>query len=101
MSRGGVAEKAASAIFILGLLAYVTGAIFLFFHGTTPGKRVLNMYVVNESGERAGFWTMLFREWIGKWISAVVFGLGFLSILWDRDRQGWHDKLASTYVTQP
>ncbi|MCL6558264.1 MAG: RDD family protein, partial [Firmicutes bacterium] len=45
-----------------------------------------------------GFLTMLIREWIGKWISGLILGLGFLWILFDRDNQGWHDKLMSTYV---
>lgn len=84
-------------IFVLGF-GYIIWALRLFTKGTTPGKSILGMYVVRESGERATFGTMLFREWIGKWISGFVFGLGFLWILFDKDRQGWHDKLASTYV---
>jgi len=44
---------------------------------------------------------MLFREWIGKWISALVFLAGFLWIILDKENQGWHDKLASTYVVEP
>jgi uncharacterized RDD family membrane protein YckC len=43
---------------------------------------------------------MLGREWIGKWISAVVFFLGYLWILFDPERQGWHDKLMSTWVVE-
>jgi len=47
----------------------------------------------------AGFFIMLIREWIGKAIiSGMIFSLGFLWILFDRDNQGWHDKLVSTYV---
>ena len=82
-------------------LAYVVWALVLFARGTTPGKHLLGMRVVKEDGRHAGFLTMLFREWIGKWISGVVFGLGFLWILFDRDNQGWHDKIASTYVVEP
>ena len=46
-----------------------------------------------------GFMTMLLREWIEKWISGLILLLGFLWILFDKDHQGWHDKLMSTYVT--
>jgi len=81
------------------LIAYTIYAIRLFAHAT-PGKKMLNMYVVKEDGERAGFLTMLFREWIGKWISGLVFLLGYLWMLIDKDRQAWHDKLASTYVVE-
>jgi uncharacterized RDD family membrane protein YckC len=66
-------------------------AIRLFWQGTTPGKNLLNMQVVKEDGQRAGFGTMLFTEWIGKWVSGFVFGLGYLWILSDKDRQAWHD----------
>ncbi len=85
---------------IVLILAYVVWALALFARGTTPGKRALSMYVVKESGQRAGFGTMLFREWIGKWISGLLLMLGFLWILFDKDRQGWHDKLASTFVVE-
>jgi len=43
---------------------------------------------------------MLLREWIGRWLSGLLFGLGYLWILLDKDRQAWHDKLASTYVVE-
>jgi uncharacterized RDD family membrane protein YckC len=83
------------------LIAYVVWAITLFAQGTTPGKNLLGLRVVKETGEHAGFWAMLVREWIGKWwISQLILGLGFVWILLDRDRQGWHDKLMSTYVVQ-
>jgi len=82
------------------LIVYIIWAIRLFANGTTPGKLALGMYVVKEDGKRAGFGTMLFREWIGKWVSGLVLGLGYLWILIDKDRQAWHDKLASTYVAE-
>jgi uncharacterized RDD family membrane protein YckC len=82
------------------LLAYVFVALRLFARGTTTGKKLLGMYVIKETGQPAGFGTMLFREWIGKVISGAVLLLGYLWILLDKDRQGWLDKLASTYVIE-
>jgi uncharacterized RDD family membrane protein YckC len=58
------------------------------------------MTVVQESGIPAGFGRMLVREWIGKWISGIVFGLGYIWILLDKANQGWHDKLVSTFVVE-
>ena len=87
---------------IIGLLlffAYIIWALVLFARGTTPGKKVLRMRVIKEDGTPAGFITMLLREWIGKWISGLILSLDFLWILFDKDNQGWHDKLMSTYVT--
>jgi uncharacterized RDD family membrane protein YckC len=91
----------ASRSFGLGFLlfvAYMIWAIRLFSQGTTPGKKMLGMRVVKESGEGAGFIVMLVREVIGKAISGAIFALGYFWILLDKDRQGWHDKLVSTYV---
>lgn len=97
-------ETGAGVGIILGfglLIAYAVWALVLFSRGTTPGKLLLGMRVVKEDGNPAGFFTMLLREWIGKWISGFVIALGFLWILFDKENQGWHDKLMSTYVVEP
>ncbi len=105
---GGIAaaiggEGGGGAGTLLGFLlfvAYGVWALVLFARGTTPGKKLLGMKVVREDGRNAGFLTMLIREWIGKPISGMIFSLGFLWILFDRDNQGWHDKLVRTYVVE-
>ena len=43
---------------------------------------------------------MLGREWIGKWISGLIFLLGYVWILIDKENQGWHDKILATYVVE-
>ena len=43
------------------------------------------------------FWQVVVRV-IGFYISMAVFFLGFLWILIDSGRRGWHDKLARTKV---
>jgi uncharacterized RDD family membrane protein YckC len=40
--------------------------------------------------------TML--RYLGYWLSAIPLGLGFLRVLRDDRQQGWHDKLAGTYM---
>jgi uncharacterized RDD family membrane protein YckC len=85
---------------IMAMLAavYGIGSLYLWSKGTTPAKRVLGMRVITEDGEPAGFWRMAGRETIGKWISFAVFGLGIISIPFDTERQGWHDKMMATWV---
>ncbi|HXW59024.1 MAG TPA: RDD family protein [Solirubrobacteraceae bacterium] len=39
-----------------------------------------------------------FIRWIAGYLSYVVFFLGFLWMLWDKEKQCWHDKLASDVV---
>jgi len=34
------------------------------------------------------------------WLVVGVLGLGFLWIVWDPERQAWHDRVAGTYVVK-
>ena len=86
------------AFLILG--AYVAVALKLFVRGTTPGKYVLKMRVIRDTGADPGFLIMLLREWVGKYVAGLFFGLGYVWILIDQDNQGWHDKLMSTFVVE-
>ena len=65
--------------------------------GQTLGKRVLGLRVMRADGTRLRFGNAVRRQ-IGYWISAIFF-VGFLWILFDNKRQGFHDKLAGTIVT--
>jgi len=65
--------------------------------GQTPGKRMLGVRVMRADGERLQFSNALLRQ-VGYWISTILF-LGFLWILFDNKRQGFHDKLGGTIVT--
>ena len=56
--------------------------------------------VVNYQGDRPGLGSAALREVLGKLISAVVLYIGFFWIAGDRQKQGWHDKIASTHVVK-
>lgn len=89
----------AGKVFVSILSAvYGLASLYLWTKGTTPAKRLLNMKVVNEDGEPPGFFRMAFRETIGKMISGLAVGLGYLAITTDDERQGWHDRMAGTWV---
>ena len=67
--------------------------------GTSFGKKRKHLYVVNkDTGVKLSFGSMFLRETIGKWLSGLIFCLGWIWILIDKDRQGWHDKLCSSVV---
>ena len=79
----------------LGLrLIYDIG--FWLLAGQTPGKRVLGVRIVRTDGKRLNFWNAL-RRVLGYIVSSILF-LGYLWILFDNRRQGFHDKLAGTMV---
>lgn len=70
-----------------------------FFLGT-PGKLLMGLNVVDaRTGRAVGFPQALLR-YLGYFISALPFGLGFLWILWDKRKQGFHDKIARTLVVR-
>lgn len=75
-------------------------AYFTYFHGTTgqtPGKRLLGLRVVQETGEPIGLGTAFLR-WVGYIVSALPMLMGFLWAGADRRKQAWHDKIAGTVV---
>lgn len=94
--------------FLVYLLIYSLASLilslcyFTYFHGSTgqtPGKMLLRIKIVKVSGEPLDFYTALIR-WNGYFISASVMALGFLWVIFDKNKQGWHDKLAGTYVVK-
>jgi uncharacterized RDD family membrane protein YckC len=65
--------------------------------GTTVGGIVLNLKVVRLDGSHLTFAAALVRA-LSAAFSIVVFFLGFLWIAWDKEKQGWHDRIAGTVV---
>jgi len=41
------------------------------------------------------------KRYLGYYVSLFGLGIGFFSVGWDRRKQGWHDKIASTVVIRP
>lgn len=95
-------NSAGTAVFgILLLLAAAICYLILLSKGKSYGKWILGMRAYRISGEPAGFFIMLVRETIGKFISGLILSLGYLWLLWDQDRQTWHDKIVGTVVMVP
>ncbi len=87
-----------SVILLVGPLSYYW--LFTGLKGQTVGKMAVGIKVVDAQGNRPGLASAALREILGKLVSAIVFFLGFLWITWDRQKQGWHDKIAATYVVK-
>lgn len=66
-------------------------------HMGTLGKRALSLSVVDESGQRLGFGQATGR-FFAKFLSSILFCIGYLMIAFTEKKQGLHDKLAGTYV---
>lgn len=90
-------KGAGSALSILVGLAYFT----LFVGGTrgqTPGMSAVGIRVISFDGSGSIGYGRAFIRWIGGYLSGIVIFLGFLWMLWDKEKQCWHDKLASDVV---
>ncbi|MBV8083448.1 MAG: RDD family protein [Chloroflexi bacterium] len=65
--------------------------------GQTIGFKLLHLRVVKTDGSALSVGDAIIR-YIGLVISFVVVGLGVMWVGWDANKQGWHDRMASTYV---
>jgi hypothetical protein len=91
---GGIADDLGIGF---GWAALYFTAFLALWNGQTPGKRALGIRVIRLDGRRIGWWIAFER--FGGYAASIWTGLlGFLQILWDRNRQGFHDKLAETVV---
>jgi len=79
---------------------------FIFFwikEGATPGKKLFKLKIVKDNFQEEdlkkglNFSTAITR-YIGYLISGFIFYLGYLWIAFDKNKQGWHDKIAGTMV---
>ena len=75
---------------------YFIGAWAIF--GKTLGMSLIGIRV--EETDRPGDVTFLRASlrYIGIYISILAFGIGIFWVLFDKKRQGWHDKMGNTYV---
>lgn len=63
----------------------------------TIGKSLMEIKVVDNAGNRLTLYKSFARN-LSKILSYSIIALGFIWILFDKKRQGWHDKLNNTYV---
>lgn len=67
--------------------------------GQTPGMRVFGLRVVKTDGSALDY-VRAFIRYVGLIISFIVFAIGVIWVAFDANKQGWHDKIAGTYVVK-
>ncbi len=92
ISVGTILVSLVGTLFVVGYPAF-----FWVLTGQTPGMILLGLRVVATDGGRVSFWRAV-RRLIGYVLAALPLFIGFLWVLVDDRRQGWHDKVAGTYV---
>jgi uncharacterized RDD family membrane protein YckC len=95
--RTAIGDAGGSAIGVaigIAYFGYLEGSA----SGQTIGKRMLGIRVIDfGSGGPIGFGRAVIR-YFGRFVSAIACLLGFFWMLWDRERQTWHDKFANDVV---
>lgn len=88
-----------STAFDLTIIAIIWGYNIFFVRkcDATPGKKVFNLQVVSASNSLKTS-SIVVREMIGKILSSLIFSMGYIWVAFDSKKQGWHDKIAETYV---
>ena len=66
-------------------------------NGQTPGKMLLRIRVIRTDSSPLT-WRNAILRYLGYFVSAFLLMLGYLWIAFDARKQGWHDKIADTYV---
>jgi uncharacterized RDD family membrane protein YckC len=97
IKKSWASSAAATAVVVVGYLATAAVIFFnyIYFYmrrGQSFGKRFIGVPI--------DYQTAVLRNIVGYLLSFLFFGLGIVWVLWDRRRQGWHDKLAKTVVVK-
>jgi uncharacterized RDD family membrane protein YckC len=89
---------------IFSPIAIVTAVVFYLyfvlmtkFLGQTLGKMVFGLKVVELDGKGLTWGTVIFREWVGRFISATIMIL-YVVVAFTKKKQGLHDLFADTTV---
>jgi uncharacterized RDD family membrane protein YckC len=98
---GSMSADLGALVAVLLPLVYFVWFLMLLRRGLTPGKKLLGLQVVRaQTGAIPGFGTMFVRETFGRFLSGLIFGLGYFWAIVDRNGQAWHDRIAGTVVVR-
>lgn len=72
--------------------------VFWIYRSATPGKIVLGLKIVDAAtGDKPSLGQCVIR-YLGYYVSIIPLCLGLIWVGFDKKKQGWHDKIAGTYV---
>lgn len=76
----------------------VATVMFWVYRRATPGKMLFNLEVVDAGTGTSVTTGRLILRYVSYLLSALPLCLGFIWVLFDKRKQGWHDKIAGTLV---
>ncbi|HEX6128507.1 MAG TPA: RDD family protein [Candidatus Limnocylindria bacterium] len=98
--RIGVGSAIWLAVLTIGVVAIGLGYFPYFWarDGATPGMKMMGLRVVRDLDGGPISTGQAILRLVGYWVSGLVFYLGYIWILIDKRRRGWHDLMAGTVV---
>jgi len=67
--------------------------------GGAPGKLAMGLQVINtKNNQNCNYWQAFFRETVGKIVSGVILFIGFIMVVFRKDKKALHDLLFNTQV---
>jgi uncharacterized RDD family membrane protein YckC len=93
-----MSQNGRSGVSLLFLIVYFTaleGA-----RSQTIGMQVMGLKVVDARTGGAIDYSRAFIRSLGRIVASILCALGYLWVIWDKEKQGWHDKIATTYVVR-
>ena len=94
LGRIGILGSIVGFVVSYGYYVYLEGSP----SGQTIGKRAMSIRVVGmQTGQTIGYAGAFIRV-IGKIVSSIACLLGYFWMLWDPEKQTWHDKFADSVV---
>ena len=100
-TRGMDAAAGAVLTVVVIVFTLVSLAYFPYFwarSGATPGMRMMGIRVVRDLDGGPISTGQAILRLVGYWVSGLVLYLGYIWILIDKRRRGWHDLIAGTVV---
>jgi uncharacterized RDD family membrane protein YckC len=83
------------------IIPFILVLVLWQYTSTTPGKAFFQVKIVDADTFKKPTKKQFFIRNISYYVSMLPLFLGFFWIIWDKKKQGWHDKLAHTVVVEP
>jgi uncharacterized RDD family membrane protein YckC len=86
-----------------GLNLLIGAVYFTYMHGSrgqSLGQMAVSLKVIDQTSGGQIDYGRAFVRWLVSLVSGIVIGLGYLWMLWDPNKQTWHDKAARVVVVK-
>lgn len=80
------------------ILTYLYFILMTEHKGATLGKMFVGLTVKSDDLQKLSIGKIILRETVGKWISAIILGIGYYMVGFTAKKQGLHDMMAHSVV---